>query len=383
MSLRTFNIALFGICISVFISLQVAAQTRPAEIPKQLTLVKEYKHYLFDLSDDGQLLLLSTQTKGYDPITKIESSGYTRVIEFESGREIDRFSWVNVGGGRFLPGSHQILFRSYILKTKGIDKNDVTIRDTLKKESRKCLVTSIANGGGGNMYPLDSQQAIVEFDESASMSPDKLYLLTLADCSLKEIGQIKPEGAPDTVRSMSAFSSRNKRFFAIAVATRNGDAYTGTKIAIWDIDTHKVIKWISPKFSSEQEGYTPDGKFFIVNYSENRKTYVQLYETEKYELVVQKELSSESGDVAFSPDGKYLAFTYSKVVDRFLFSYVEPTVELYDLQTWNKVAVGKYPRYAYIWDKTFPLTGGFMKFTPDSKYLISDTDFTRIWRIPL
>ena len=115
--------------------------------------------------------------------------------------------------------------------------------------------------------------------------------------------------------------------------------------------------------------------------NENRKPDLRLYDTDKYELVTEKELPDESGAAAFSPDGKYMAFTYNKIVERLFFSYVEPTVELYDIKTWDLVAVGKYPRYSYIWDTTFPGPAGFVKFTPDSKYLITTPDYTRVWRV--
>ncbi len=361
--------------------LSATAQAQTAAAPKQLVVVKEYKHeFAYDLSDDGALLILDTYTRGYDPRTKTVERGRDRIIEFESGKEIDKFDWFGVRGGKFLPGSHLILLRDYVAKTKELDKKDVSIRDTATKETRKCLVTNIANGDfrGGDIYSLDAQRAIVAFEGNGSMSPEKLFLLTFRDCGLKQIGQIIPDDASNSLRSLTPFSSRNNRFFAFRVISSNEG-----EIAIWDIETNEVIKWLGSRFPySDGAGYTPDGKYFFVNRSENGKTYCQLYETEKYELVVQKELPYRSGTVAFSPDGKYMAFSYNNVVKNRLFAYVEPTVELYDTTTWNKVAAGKYPRYPYVRDRTFPISGGITEFTPDSKYLITTPDYTRVWRIP-
>ena len=173
MSLRTFNIALFGICISVFISLRVTAQVKSAVIPKQLTVFREYKNaYAVDLSDDGQLLLLNTFIKSRDPL----GEGYYSVVEFEGGREIDRLNWINGRGKKeFLSDSHKILYQDYVANIKKIE---VSIRDTLTKTSHKCLIAN-DDFKGRSIFFFDSQKAIATFSGSTSLPADKLFLLTL------------------------------------------------------------------------------------------------------------------------------------------------------------------------------------------------------------
>ncbi len=371
---------------------------QPVPTPTQLTVVKEYKDaFPLDLSGDGKLLLLSTYVdmKNRNPL----GDGYYSVVEFESGLEIDRFNWTNGRGHKkFLSNSYQILSRRNLTN---LDKIEFSILDPLRKTSGECVIGN-DDFKGVFIYPFDSQKALATFDRSTSLPPDKLFLLTFPDCSLKQIGQVSrgdAGAATDTVHGIEPFSSRNKRFFALKVNTYRGNTSEDIRIGIWDIETNKVIKQLHEIFPYLGGGYTPDGRFFYMygrvrekfdqgkkgnkaSEDEDYKWVLQLYDTDKYELVVQREFPYESGSLAFSADGKYLAFIYNNVVKKLLSSYVEPTVELYETNTWNKVAVGAYPRYPYIWDKTFPSIGGFVRFTPDSKYLITDLDYTRIWRVP-
>src|SRR5205814_1093451 len=111
-----------------------------------------------------------------------------------------------------------------------------------------------------------------------------LFLLNFSDCSLKQIGQIKPED-PDNKIRINGFFPRDKRYFGVSVTTYKGAANTSTKIAVWDRETNKVVKWINPPlFSWTEADYTPDGRLLYVigTQPDTHNTYLLLYDTDKY-----------------------------------------------------------------------------------------------------
>ena len=166
----------------------------------------------------------------------------------------------------------------------------------------------------------------------------------------------------------------DNKMLAVEIHWRKAHDF-GKLLVLLDLDEKKVVKMLAPH---DTGGYWiwhgrvgQNGKLFVIGDANGKNPSIQLYD-DKFALVAQRPLPAPDGIVAFSKDGKYMAFTYLAKQDM----YSVPTLEIYEVARGLKIASTPYQKHT----SHFGDFVSFLRFTPDNKYVMATSEYTTIWR---
>jgi len=363
-----------------------------SELEIKLTLDRDYKQKkLEDVSRDGRWLLfyhaenpmgLVRFPRDGKPKLIQEVTGQSlQVVEMSTGKEAARIEErLSFFPARFLPGTHQVL---YAVVEKGMSQHQLW--DFTSGQVRPCPAPHF-----DTPLVVDAETVYGTVRQiSGDVAGDLLMSLSVKDCRLETISLVDPENARNKLYPNSFTASPDRRFLA----------YTAYKKAVvWDIGPKKIAAEISPPDAldfADDAAYTPDGKLLIVaarsekgedrpNDESYYKQYLLVYETNGYKLVRRIESPSEFWTryrLAVSPDSRLLAVGYWTEENKFLQSYQQAHIVLYDITTGREVGRALHSRVKAKRTNPFAAMLSRLVFTPDGKYLLSSTADTRIWKI--
>ena len=382
------------ICGAVVLTVTAAACWRlvggeePAGSTGPIHLVGEYqRNILADLSGDGRLLL-SYQTAapmrsftinldGSD--AKANQAGMAderlRVIEREGGREVGsisvRFFPLEQ---QFIPGTQQVFYR----EPNSEAQPSLLYRrwDVASGQSQTC-----PGEGEDGFTPavfLDPDRLLGTVMQKGD--GDLLVELNLLDCTRSVLGPVDPENPSGRIWAAPSLSPDN-RFLAFPF-------YGGRQVLIWDITSKKVVRRLKPDplFFGDKALYTPDGRQLIVvaatdPFAHGAKCYLRFYDANTYQQIRQLDLPAASAEIAVSPDGRLLAIGYTDSHGGAFFGRERASVVLYDFATGQEVGRAWHRPVKPQRNDPFVAKVGRIMFTPDSKFMLSSTYDTLVWRV--
>ncbi|MEW5979662.1 MAG: hypothetical protein AB1898_28010 [Acidobacteriota bacterium] len=363
----------------------------PSELQVRLTLDREYKKKkLKDLSRDGRWLLfyhadnpigLVRFTSTGKPKVIQEVTGESlQVVEMSTGKEIGRIEGKIAGfPARFLPGTERVLY--------AIGSWEHQVWDIGSGEVRPCPA-----GDFDTPLVVDAETVYGTIQEiKGDISGDALMSLSVRNCQLERISLVDPENPRNELYPNSLVVSPDRHSLAYA-------AYK--KVVVWDIADKKIAVEVRPPDGlnfGDDAVYTPDGQLLIFaalsekgterqNQETYYKRYLLLYETRGYKLMRRIESPPEFWGryrLAVSPDSRLLAVGYWREEQKFLQSYEEAHIVLYEIATGREVGRALHSRVRAKRTNPFAAMISRLVFTPDGKYLLSSTGDTRVWKVSM
>jgi WD40 repeat protein len=280
-------------------------------------------------------------------------------------------------------GTHQKLW--------DVDSNNIT-----RCLDKKQISLNQGEGGVSIIGAINSKTILEKIWQRES--GDILVTMSLPDCRMTRVGPISASDA--NIRFSGLNNSYSLSGENIALATRE------QTVVVRDTRTLDIKKEINAPADlrlGEQVIFTPDGKFLITLASNTigdkpeTHRYLLFFETQKYELVRQMDVTAWSppnlgadafhesnfiGTVmAISGDGNLIAIGFTRTEKKFQTTMEQAEVVLFDLKTGAEVAKARHPAIKQTRDDPFAARIGKLIFTSDGKYLLSSTHDTLVWEL--
>jgi WD40 repeat protein len=319
------------------------------------------------------MLRPAAPTAGNGPSTGAGSAGQQQQVQaISSGRQVCSFAGeLNPTNRKPYPpdpawsSQGQIAVGGYA-SFKAFSANDCTaafskpLQETYGTKwspDGKKVVT--VDGGDNSYYVLDNQGNIVAHlsssqlgthtvDDRVVWSSDSSKLIFPSDDSIKSIA-ITSNGSPTTLMTLPSNSVSNSTVARLSPDGKYVLLKKTNDFEVWDVNSGKMISTILSAENSLEWAFSPDGSLLAMYGS----SQIQIYSTADGKLqssFSSSQASSDGVELAWSPDGKYLAASTT-------------AINIYDVNAQKVVATfgqvdAHYAVFSVAW-------------SPDSKGLVS------------
>lgn len=341
-----------------------------------------------DLSEDGRLLLsyqtaapmrsftISLDGSGAKATQAGVADDRLRVIEREGGSEVG-----SIGVGffpleqQFIRGTQQVFY--WEPSPEGQPGMFYRRWDVPSGQSQTC--PSEGEEGFTSAVFLDPNRVLGTMMQKGG--GDLLVELNLLNCTRSVIGPADPENQEGRIWAAPSLSP-DKRFLAFLF-------YGGRQVLIWDIAGRKVVGRLNPEplFFVSKPAYSSDGRQLIVVATTDpfmdlpKKYHLRFYDVNTYKQIRQLDLPAAPSEIAVSPDGRVLAVGYTEKDEGTFFSHERGTIVLYDFVTGEEIGRAWHAPVRQQRSDPFVAKVGRIMFTPDSKFMLSSTYDTLVWRV--
>ncbi len=403
------NAFLVRTIFGIFIALAMGDGSASAQTFKIRTLAvtAEYEGWrLQDVSFDGRLALL------YQPSRRIDAyslpSGDTSqigmravdnilsVIRIKDGHEIARRKT------KFFPD--RAAFFAFSHKVAYSESPDEPQGEFIEKfwDPETGTVTTCHRGklgsDGSSLMAIvfaDEKRAVALMGRSQAVG-HVLLTVELPTCRVSQLGALSGS-SPRAMLDDVAISPDGRQ---IAFGTRDGGVVVRS---FSDLSIVTEIQRGHDLYLGGQPLYTRDGKYLVLVASttiedkEDTRRFLQFYDTNKYELVKQKDVthfrsidfgkqaSPESKvlgtAVAMSPDGKTIAIAHTRVSKEGTSFVEQAQIVLYDIESGREVARAQHKPVQQNRNDPFASRINRLFFTSDGHYLLSGTQDTVVWKL--